>query len=213
MRLTDFTHELWKTLVPQGSFVIDATCGAGFDTLFLAELALSPKSGRLVGFDIQKEALEKTEGRLKKVLPPQLFARIELLNCCHTQIKEFEQPSFIAYNLGYLPTSNKKVTTESTTTLLSVKSALQILVPGGWISIMCYDGHDAGKKETADLMTFCQTLPTAHFRVHLHRLWNTASGPQTLLIQKCDCWPHEIERAANKPGAAPFKKRPKSALN
>ena len=46
----------------------------------------------------------------------------------------------IAYNLGYLPGGNKELTTESSTTIASVKAAQEILMAGGMISITCYPG-------------------------------------------------------------------------
>ena len=48
--------------VHEGDFCIDATCGNGHDTLLLCELV--GDSGLVAGFDIQKEAVEKTETRL-----------------------------------------------------------------------------------------------------------------------------------------------------
>ena len=58
-------------------------------------------------------------------------------------------PKLIVYNLGYLPGSDKLLTTKTSSTLLSVEKALSLIAPNGAISITCYPGHEEGKKEEA----------------------------------------------------------------
>ncbi|QHW33276.1 methyltransferase domain-containing protein [Paenibacillus rhizovicinus] len=55
-------QRLVKERVAPGGVVIDATCGNGVDTQFLAEL-VGPR-GRVYAFDIQVDALERTRARL-----------------------------------------------------------------------------------------------------------------------------------------------------
>src|SRR5690349_11651165 len=146
----DLAHHYWMQIVKKGDTVIDATCGNGKDTLILARLALDEGQGRLIGLDIQSEALLRTKQLLCEHLSESLMERICLFEQSHVEFpKEIIDRSIrlIVYNLGYLPSGNKAVTTTATTTLISVERALDLLMPGGLLSITCYPGHDQGKKE------------------------------------------------------------------
>ncbi|EUJ17052.1 S-adenosylmethionine (SAM)-dependent methyltransferase [Listeria aquatica FSL S10-1188] len=57
-----FSHQLLRKVIFPGDVVIDATCGNGHDTLFLAQL-VGP-NGKVYAYDIQQTAIEKTEARL-----------------------------------------------------------------------------------------------------------------------------------------------------
>ena len=65
----DLAHTYWKQVVSSGDWAIDATCGNGKDTLKLAQLL----EGRVIGLDIQGEAIEKTRALLKKRASPSPF--------------------------------------------------------------------------------------------------------------------------------------------
>ena len=56
-RILPFAKTLIKQHIQEDSIVIDATCGNGHDTLFLAEQV---PNGKVFGFDIQK-AIEHTK--------------------------------------------------------------------------------------------------------------------------------------------------------
>ncbi|NIP93869.1 MAG: class I SAM-dependent methyltransferase, partial [Akkermansiaceae bacterium] len=62
MRVTERAHEMVRVVVQPGETVIDATIGNGHDTLFLARCVGS--GGLVIGFDVQKDALEATRRRL-----------------------------------------------------------------------------------------------------------------------------------------------------
>lgn len=60
----EWSHEFIAQILEEGSCVIDATAGNGRDTLYLAELV--GKTGKVYAFDIQKEAILKTEKLLEE---------------------------------------------------------------------------------------------------------------------------------------------------
>ena len=75
-RVLPYSHSLMKKAATTGDFVIDATVGNGNDTLFLAQLV--GESGKVFGFDIQEEAIERTKARLQEAKLAdvvELFAR------------------------------------------------------------------------------------------------------------------------------------------
>ena len=60
-KILDYAHSLLQSFVNQDDECIDMTIGNGNDTLFLARIAK-----HVYGFDIQKEAIEITQQKLKK---------------------------------------------------------------------------------------------------------------------------------------------------
>ena len=173
----ELAHNYWKQIVTHDSIVIDATGGNGHDTLALAKM----KPKQLVAIDLQKEALDSTQARLTPHTSVQFFHQ------CHSTFPEEIQPhtvSLIVYNLGYLPGGDKSLTTLTTTTMDSLKNALDLITPGGMISITCYPGHEEGKHEEEALIHFCSHLEAKKWSVCHHRWVNRNLSPSLLIIQK-----------------------------
>ena len=74
----DFSHSLLKETVCKGDLVIDATVGNGSDTVLLATL-VGP-TGKVIGFDVQKQAVENTA---QKLLLAGLTDQVTLLHQGH----------------------------------------------------------------------------------------------------------------------------------
>ena len=178
-----FAHSLWREQLHPGSSAIDATCGNGYDSLFLLQCGLS----HLYCLDIQREALEMTKGRLAE------FKNFSLHRVCHSTFPMVEKPvDLIVYNLGYLPGGDKGLTTRTETTLLSIESGLKLLTKRGLISVMVYPGHREGKREEESLLS----LSGKNFQVHYQRFHerfldfatiDLASGPyhRDLVVAAC----------------------------
>src|SRR3990172_1473900 len=60
----DLAHAYWTTLLRDGGWAIDSTCGGGRDTLKLARILSCREGSRVTGVDIQKEAIERTQALL-----------------------------------------------------------------------------------------------------------------------------------------------------
>lgn len=60
-KVIPFVHNKLKEIVTTEDYVIDGTCGNGYDTLFLARLAR-----KVYAFDIQELAIENTKERMKR---------------------------------------------------------------------------------------------------------------------------------------------------
>ena len=149
-----FTQLLWKHFLTPGMVVFDATMGNGNDTLFLANAVLTKDSGWVHAFDIQEEAIAKTALRLE---PFKFKKRVTLHHASHEILPPLS-PSLIVYNLGYLPHGDPSVTTRAQTTVESLKSALEVLLPQGMITITLYAGHPEGVEEKAFVLSFLATL-------------------------------------------------------
>ncbi len=172
----DLAHHYWKQLVQPGDVVVDATCGNGQDTLFLASL----QPGCLYALDIQEDALANTKALLGAV------TQVVFHRGCHSQFPEEIRPQTVklfVYNLGYLPGGDKTLTTLSETTLLSLKRALDLVMPGGAISVTCYPGHPEGALEESKILEWVQGLDRRVWSCCHHRWCNRAKAPSLLLIQ------------------------------
>ena len=62
--VVEITHLFAQNIIKKGDTVIDATCGNGYDTLFLSKLV--GNMGKVYAFDIQQIAIERTKDLLNK---------------------------------------------------------------------------------------------------------------------------------------------------
>lgn len=174
-------HTLIAQILNQGDTVVDATCGNGNDSLFLAKRIFGDQDiGTLYCMDIQKAAIEKTRLKLEKELNPKYMEKIHFDNQCHSSFSSSisaDSLSAVVYNLGYLPGSDKTLITNSTTTIRSISNALLLLRKNGIISITCYRGHEGGLDESHAVESFLEALPSSKWSVYSHIPTNRMSSP------------------------------------
>jgi len=179
----DLAHHYWSLLISSGDVVIDATCGNGYDTRFLAELPIK----RLFALDIQEQAIRSSQDALSKELSTKNFKKITWCNMCHSSFPEdIEAGSvkLVVYNLGYLPGASKSLTTEAETTINSLQAATKLIMPGGAISITCYPGHEQGVVEEASVTAFCRELNPKGWSCSRQQWINREKAPVLFFIQK-----------------------------
>lgn len=149
MHFTVEAQKFAKKHLSLGSIAIDATCGNGFDTLFLAEHVGS--SGVVYGIDIQVRAIECVRQKLseRRTLP-----QCRLFNDSHSNLgsivdaEHVGRVSVVMFNLGYLPFSDKAIVTTAKSTLVGLEQASNLLESGGLISVLAYPGHPGGLEES-----------------------------------------------------------------
>ncbi|MBP1931574.1 tRNA (mnm(5)s(2)U34)-methyltransferase [Ammoniphilus resinae] len=172
-RITEYVHQLMKERVKEGDTCIDATMGNGHDTLFLAHLV--GEKGKVIAYDIQEQALEKTRELL---IQKKLHHCVELKLCSHDKLEQsIKAPSLIIFNLGYLPGSDKKVTTIAKTTIPAIKRALELISEEGIIIVVVYPGHDSGRIEKEELEKFTTTIPYPQYIVLKYEYVNIGNNP------------------------------------
>ena len=169
-----------------GDIAIDATCGNGHDTLFLARQVGA--TGKVYGFDIQQSALDLTTLKLKE---NQQFSQVKLICAGHENIKqhvlERHQSSITAimFNLGYLPGSDKSIITQAETTLTALKASCKLLKPSGLISLIAYPGHTGGLQELESLQDWISELDKAVFQNQILVIdENDLSKPRLFTVKK-----------------------------
>ena len=156
-----------------GDLAVDATMGNGHDTQRMAEL-VGPE-GRVIAFDIQAQAVEKTRLRLTEA---GLEDRVTLVRDSHARMAAYlpAAPRLIAFNLGFLPGGDKAVTTLLDSTLTAVDAAMELLAPGGMLLVCCYPGHAEGARELEALRALFASVPPQRFNILEHTFLNAGEG-------------------------------------
>ena len=165
--------DVLRQVVQPGDTVVDATLGNGHDTLMLCELV--GETGRVIGFDIQPDAVERTRERLADA---GMLSRCTLYAEGHEHLSErVTVPIRTAtFNLGWLPGGDKRITTHWETTRAAISAALSLLMKGGVCTICAYPGHAAGDEERAALMAYLSALRPQEYNVLHHRFLNAGAG-------------------------------------
>jgi predicted methyltransferase len=180
--LTHRAHNIVSGVLKPGDIAVDATVGNGHDTVFLAQ-RVGP-TGTVIGFDVQERSIRQTRLRLDSLG----LSNVVLFPCSHHLLKETlrEIPprsiQAIMFNLGYLPGGDKAVTTESSTTLMAMEQSLELLAPGGVLTVLAYPGHPAGAAETAVVEQFSQQLSPEKYCVAAHDSDNASSSSPKLFV-------------------------------
>ena len=128
----------------EGDVVADFTMGNGHDTLFLSKAV--GESGFVYAFDIQPAALESTEKRLVENGAPRNY---KLICDSHHNAKNYIDKKIKVgmFNLGYLPGSDKTITTKRETTLSAIEAAIDLMDSDAILLIAVYPGHEEGEIE------------------------------------------------------------------
>ena len=176
-RITDFAHKKINELVTKNDIVVDMTSGNGNDTLFLSKIAK-----HVYSFDIQEDAIKETT----KLLDKNAITNVTLIHDGHQNIDKyvFDKIKCAVYNLGYLPGTDKSVTTLATTTIESISKTLDYLALEGFVSITVYTGHKEGYNESIQITEFVSSLPSKKYNVILYSTLNKKAPPYNIFIEK-----------------------------
>jgi predicted methyltransferase len=193
-RVVSWSHQLLCEVLEHGDLAVDLTAGTGQDTHVLAE-AVGTK-GQVVAFDLQAEALGQTKQRLQKhaffvkSVPddteiPRTYG-VYLVQACHSSLnKIISHPvKAIIANLGYLPGGDKALVTRSDSTLAALSQSLELLVPGGRLSVTVYPAHPGGAEEGSAVNNFFCSLSRENWLVLSLRVANREEAPYLLVAER-----------------------------
>lgn len=166
---------------------IDATCGNGHDTVFLAQTFAQyavDTPWQVLGFDIQQRALANTHALIAQ--HPPLAPHIKLHAIGHQHLKQFVPTTHTVcaamFNLGYLPRGNKSVITTPHHTIDAITAALVLLAPLGVITVHCYGGHLGGAEEMDSVANLFTTLSHYEWTVTCYSPCNKTQNPEALYL-------------------------------
>lgn len=173
----NFVHELLERTVDEYDIVVDATCGNGHDTLFLAEIA-----DYVYAFDIQDQAIEKTKKQLKR----NQMDNVKIIKDSHEHILKYvkQKVKAVTFNCGYLPGSDKQIITKAESTLKALADSLTILKEGGIVTLILYIGHEGGNVEANKVEEFAKSLDKNDYSVLKYDFINRNLSPYVIVIQK-----------------------------
>lgn len=165
----------------EGDTAVDFTMGNGHDTEFLSKTV--GNGGRVFAFDVQRQALDSTAANLKAAGCPENYT---LILDSHHKVKEYVQGPIRAgmFNLGYLPGSDKSVTTMRVTTMPAIEAAIDLLDHGGVLLVAVYPGHAEGDAEGKMLLDYFATLDRHVICCTLIRILNSPTSPFFIVIEK-----------------------------
>ena len=165
-----------------GKIAVDATVGKGKDSLKLLEAV--GDEGFLYGFDLQEEAIEAANKILKD------YKNYKLFLDSHENIDKIEKFDLVIYNLGYLPGSDKKITTLKDSTIVSLKKATEKISEGGIIIVVSYLGHENSLEERLGVDEFLKDLDQKKFKVEKREFYNQKNNPPIvyLIEKKVERW-------------------------
>ena len=174
--------EMHARILRHGDTAVDCTLGNGHDACTLASLV--GEKGRLIGFDAQAEAVERSRRRLCEA---GLLERCTLYPTGHEHLAEIVTMPVrcIVFNLGWLPGGDKRITTRWETTGRAVQAALELLLPGGLLTVCAYPGHAEGAEERDRLAALFSQLRPQDYNVLHQRFLNAGPGaPECFAVQR-----------------------------
>lgn len=172
-------HCLLKEVVKDAKLLVDATCGNGLDTLFLARNA---QGAHIYAFDIQQKAIDNT-----KAVTKEYAKNISYICDSHINIKKYvgdKSIDAVLFNLGYLPEAAHEITTHADTVIKTVDIVKDLLKTNGIISIVAYPGHDEGYNEYLSLLKYTKMMDKHIFTACWYRLHNHINAPALCWIEK-----------------------------
>lgn len=183
-KATALVHHWVQGHVRPGDTVVDATCGNGHDTLFLARVVGT--QGTVVAVDIQLDAIGTTRAKLEK---HGIQEQVRLHCLSHDRLGEVlpggASVRCALFNLGYLPGGDKSLTTLAATSVKAHHVLLGHLEEEGVIISTVYTAHPGGQEEAAALLKWSRTLDGKQYAVAQHQ-WINQDGlaPFILIIQR-----------------------------
>ena len=179
--MLSFAKRLLDISIKENGVYADFTMGKGGDILYIKKACPSAK---IYAFDIQAQAVEITRKRLES--ENCMDENIILINDSHANFKKYikEELDGAIFNLGYLPGSDKSVTTRTDSTFACLNGALEILKTGGVIVVSVYPGHEEGTREGEKILEFAGNLDRKEFDCLYHRLINIPEAPFIVAFQK-----------------------------
>lgn len=179
--LLQLQKQFIKNHLREGDVAVDFTMGNGHDTAFLSQTV--GESGHVFAFDVQQQALDSTARNLTAAGCPENYT---LILDSHHKVREYVHTPIRAgmFNLGYLPGSDKSVTTMRVTTMPAIEAAIDLLDHGGVLLVAVYPGHAEGDAEGKALDEYFASLDRHAICCTQIRILNSPASPFFTVIEK-----------------------------
>lgn len=182
-KIVEFSHLIIKEYINNSnlSFIrcLDATCGMGNDTIYLANLL--KEKGHVDSYDIQEIAINITKEKLNNLN----INNVTLYHKSHEYI-DASLYDLAIFNLGYLPNTDKSITTKKETTMIAIEKLVSEINnnPNLLIIICLYPGHTEGKLESDFIDNYAINLSSKKYLVTKYLNYNRPTSPYIITISK-----------------------------
>lgn len=192
MHLRLLTRAVWNGALSGNDedVCIDATCGRGSDTIYLARRA--GERALVHALDIQEDAVLETRARVGEQAPVESgCARVNAVVKNHADFDGLEQVddasvSVVAYNLGWYPAygADRSIITQQHTTIQSLENAARVVKTGGVITITSYIGHEGGPEEYQAVYAWTEELNSREWSVAHLDYPNRPNSPSLFIVTR-----------------------------
>ena len=178
--LLDLQKHFILTHLKEGDIAVDFTMGNGHDTEFLSKTV--GENGHVYAFDVQKQAIGSTSAHLKNSGCPDNYT---LILDSHHNVKKYVDTPIKAgmFNLGYLPGSDKTVTTMRETTLPAIEAAISLMDKDAIILVAVYPGHAEGEAEGKLVNEYLSSLSRHKVCCTQIKIVNSPTSPFFFIIE------------------------------
>ncbi len=195
LRMAPWAHALLTEVLQPGALAVDLSAGSGRDALFLFQRV--GENGRVLIFDVQEQTLQATASLLEqegakiqsgnlKAGEPYAEPGIYLVHDCHSRLASYlsEPVPAIIVTLGCLPDDDTAWATASPSTLSALRAALEMLVPGGRLAVVCYGDSSGRTSEAEKVEQLFAGLPSEYWDVLQLSVPNRQSAPTLLVVER-----------------------------
>ena len=178
--LLDLQKHFILTHLKEGDTAVDFTMGNGHDTEFLSKTV--GERGHVYAFDVQEQALRCTTENLKAAGCPENYT---LILDSHHNVKKYVEGPIKAgmFNLGYLPGSDKTVTTMRETTMPAIEAAISLMDKDAIILVAVYPGHAEGEAEGKLICEYLSGLSRHKVCATRINILNSPTSPFFIVIE------------------------------
>ena len=178
--LLDLQKHFILTHLREGDTAVDFTMGNGHDTEFLSKTV--GENGKVYAFDVQEQAVRSTAENLKAAGCPENYT---LILDSHHNVKKYVEGPIKAgmFNLGYLPGSDKTVTTMRETTLPAIEAAISLMDKDAIILVAVYPGHAEGEAEGKMICEYLSGLSRHKVCATRINILNSPTSPFFIIIE------------------------------
>jgi hypothetical protein len=167
--------------IKKGGVAVDFTMGNGHDTLWLSNAV--GENGKVYAFDIQPQALESSKRLLTESGASPNYT---LILDSHSNVLDYvnEKICIGMFNLGFLPSGDKSITTKRDTTMIAIRAAIDLLDADGALLIAVYPGHEEGTIEGELIEKELSLLNRKELCACKFKIINSPTSPFFFLIER-----------------------------
>lgn len=168
-------HSFLSSHVKPGDLCIDATAGRGRDTVFLCRLV--GDSGRVLAYDIQKDAVDETAALLEKEHLSHIGQVFQKSHDCMAEDAKPGTVRAIVFNFGWLPGGDHNIFTRAQTSIHAIEQGMKLLTPDGVMSLSIYYGKENGTSERDALLSYLSSIDPKTATVLVGNFVNRKNNP------------------------------------